>query len=138
MIQMTDKEIEWWVDWADKIEDQSGGKTSEEILGANKLEASKVLDKENEELVKRYMDIKRQIEILSAEEKNIKPDIISYLNESDYLLDRNGKIMMSYKSHTRTSFDSGLFKQENPDLYQRYSNKASEIRTLKIYQSKEF
>lgn len=136
---MTDKELQdWWVDWADKIEDQSGGKSSAEIVISNKLQDSKILDTENEALVNRYMEIKKQQEILAAEEKNLKPEIISYLNESDYLLGRDGKIIMSYKSHTRTSFDSALFKQENPDLYLKYSCKASEIRTLKICQSKEF
>jgi predicted phage-related endonuclease len=129
---------DWWLSWADKIEDQSGGKTSSEIVLANKLQNSRTLDKENEELVNRYIEIKKQLEILSAEEKNLKPGIISYINESDYLLGRDGKIMLSYKAHSRTSFDSTLFKEENPELYLKYSCKSSEVRTLRICQSKEF
>lgn len=131
------KTDEWWVNWADQIE-AAGGKLSSELVIQNKLQSSKILDKENEELVKRYLEIKRQQTILSAEEKNLKPEIISYLNDSDYLLGRDGKIMMSYKSHTRTSFDSESFKKDNPDLYLKYACKSSEIKTLKIYQNEEF
>ena len=64
---------------------------------------------------------KAQYEALGDEIEELANSLKMYMSDSEAILDVDGKVLLTWKSgKDKTSFDSGAFKSENPDLYAKY------------------
>lgn len=75
--------------------------------------------------------IQHEKDDLDQQEEALRFDIQNFMGNNAFLLDEEGKKVVSFKSHTRNSFDTSNFKQDHPDLYQSYI-KPSSSRPFKI------
>ena len=83
------------------------------------------------EKVKKRIEIEDQIADLAACKDALTFDIQAYMEDNAILLSDEGKRLIFYKTQSRTSFDSKLFKKEHPELYPSYV-KQSTSRPFKL------
>ena len=67
------------------------------------------------ELIERYLENKRLIEIANAENDAIKAEIIAEMGNADSII--VGNFRVNNKTITNNRFDSTAFKKEHSDLY---------------------
>lgn len=67
----------------------------------------------------RLREVQADRKLLEDEESNLKAELANLMREADTAT-INGKPVVTWKTQSRTGFDSKLFKEENPDLYNKY------------------
>lgn len=65
--------------------------------------------------------IKKQKKQLEQQEEDIKTRICSYLGYTEILIDDDGRSLCSWKTQNTNRLDTGLFKKNHPDLYEKYT-----------------
>lgn len=64
---------------------------------------------------------KEQIKVLEAQEEALQATIQSYMKEADTLISVDGTVLATWKSAKASKrFDSKLFQQSMPDIYQQF------------------
>ena len=89
----------------------------------------------NETLAKKieeYKNLKDQVDVLNAKIDSLKEEFIADLTERgvdsyEFILD-DVKHSVSYKTSTRTNFDTKAFKEEYGKLYEQFSSVAPQSR----------
>ena len=88
-----------------------------------------ILSDDLEESLSRYDEIARSISKLKSEKDIIEHSIMSLMKENEIAYVKSRKI--TWKKVERTSFDAKALKEEDPEIYNKYS-KTTSIRMFKI------
>lgn len=88
-----------------------------------------VLSDDLHESLSRYDEIDRSISELKSEKDIIEHSIMSLMKENEIAYVKNRKI--TWKKSVRTSLDTKSLKEEEPEIYKKYS-KISSSRMFKI------
>lgn len=88
-----------------------------------------VLSDDLHESLSRYDEIARSISKLKSEKDIIEHSIMSLMKENEIAYVKNRKI--TWKKSVRTSLDTKSLKEEEPEIYKKYS-KVSSSRMFKI------
>ena len=88
-----------------------------------------ILSDDLEESLSRYDEIARSISKLKSEKDMIEHNIMSLMKENEIAYVKNRKI--SWKKSVRISLDTKSLKEEEPEIYNKYS-KISSSRMFKI------
>lgn len=88
-----------------------------------------ILSDDLAESLSRYDEIVRSISKLKSEKDIIEHSIMSLMKENEIAYVKNRKI--TWKKSERTSLDTKSLKEEEPEIYKRYS-KVSSSRMFKI------
>lgn len=88
-----------------------------------------VLSDDLHESLSRYDEIARSISKLKSEKDIIEHSIMSLMKENEIAYVKNRKI--TWKKSVRTSLDTKSLKEEEPEIYKKYS-KISSSRMFKI------
>ena len=70
--------------------------------------------------VKKLKHLQDQIKTLKAVEKSLVDDIKDYIAFYDELQGVNGETLVTYKPYQASRFETKLFKEDEPELYERY------------------
>lgn len=81
-------------------------------------------------LIERYLLAKEQIAAAEAAESLAKAELCAILGDSEYGV-VNDNLVCTWKTSTRTSFDSKKFEKEHPALANKYK-KESKYRTFRV------
>ena len=76
----------------------------------------------------RYTELKKQIDELSYELDEIKEAFIVDMNKKGVDEIKVGMYKVSYKSVVSNRFDTTMFKEENPGMYEMYLTESSSRR----------
>lgn len=90
-----------------------------------------ILSDDLDESLSRYDEIVITMSKLKSEKEMIEHNIMSLMKENEIAYVKNRKI--TWKKVQRTSFDAKTLKEEEPEIYNKYS-KTSSIRMFKIKQ----
>ena len=90
---------------------------------------SVILSDDLDESLSRYDEIVSTMSKLKSEKEMIEHNIMSLMKENEIAYVKNRKI--TWKKVQRTSFDAKTLKEEEPEIYNKYS-KTSSIRMFKI------
>ena len=90
---------------------------------------SVILSDDLDESLSRYDEIVSTMSKLKSEKEMIEHNIMSLMKENEIAYVKNRKI--TWKKVQRTSFDAKTLKEEEPEIYNKYS-KTSSIRIFKI------
>lgn len=124
-----------------KVFGKNKEKTTEAPMGSaeyNKFIRAAYMDTVNEavilsddldESLSRYDEIVITMSKLKSEKEMIEHNIMSLMKENEIAYVKNRKI--TWKKVQRTSFDAKTLKEEEPEIYNKYS-KTSNIRIFKI------
>lgn len=88
-----------------------------------------ILSDDLDESLSRYDEIVITMSKLKSEKEMIEHNIMSLMKENEIAYVKNRKI--TWKKVQRTSFDAKTLKEEEPEIYNKYS-KTSNIRIFKI------
>ena len=88
-----------------------------------------ILSDDLDESLSRYDEIVSTMSKLKSEKEMIEHNIMSLMKENEIAYVKNRKI--TWKKVQRTSFDAKTLKEEEPEIYNKYS-KTSNIRVFKI------
>ena len=88
-----------------------------------------ILSDDLQETLSRYDEIVSSISKLKSEKDLIEHSIMSLMKENEVAYVKNRKI--TWKKSERTSLDTKRLREEEPDIYEKYS-KVSSIRMFKI------
>lgn len=88
-----------------------------------------ILSDDLDESLSRYDEIVITMSKLKSEKEMIEHNIMSLMKENEIAYVKNRKI--TWKKVQRTSFDAKTLKEEEPEIYNKYS-KTSSIRIFKI------
>ena len=88
-----------------------------------------ILSDDLDESLSRYDEIVITMSKLKSEKEMIEHNIMSLMKENEIAYVKNRKI--TWKKVQRTSFDAKTLKEEEPEIYNKYS-KTSSIRMFKI------
>ena len=88
-----------------------------------------ILSDDLQETLSRYDEIVSSISNLKSEKDLIEHSIMSLMKENEVAYVKNRKI--TWKKSERTSLDTKRLREEEPDIYEKYS-KVSSIRMFKI------
>lgn len=80
--------------------------------------------------VKNLKEVKQNIKDLEAEKEKLEELIKLFTADHTQLADVDGKLIATYKSIVRTSFDSKKFKEDYPEIYEKYSERKVCARSL--------
>jgi putative phage-type endonuclease len=100
--------------WKKSISESKLHASSEIELYINKLKSLKAARKEIED-----------------DEDKTKMIICDYMKDTEALVDNEDRVLVTWKSHKKTRFDTYAFKKVQSDLYQKYQV-SSTVRTLRI------
>lgn len=84
--------------------------------------------------VERLSEVKRQIKALEEEEKALENEIKAMLLDCDTGM-AFGRPVVTWKSQSKTSFDSASFKKDRPDIWNAYQ-KTTSVRYLRLKSKK--
>ena len=79
-----------------------------------------VADNAISEMLKKYHEINNQIKTLTEDKTIIAKKIESIMTNYNSVVDKNNQKLVSKQTINRTSFNSSLFKKDNPELYDKY------------------
>jgi len=83
----------------------------------------------------KLIEIKASIKELQKQEEELKEAIQLRMLDNEAVIDNFNNTIITWKQSTRTTFDSKLFQQEQPELYQQFL-KESKTRTFLVKQVK--
>lgn len=124
----------WNVNVLQKIapEDVNGDDTKLRFPTADKsrqVVADDTLCKAVEQLVR----TKAKIKLLETEESELESIIRMGMQDASRLVDGNDKLLVSWPTVAGgTSFDSKRFREENPEMYDRYTVKKADTRRMSV------
>jgi predicted phage-related endonuclease len=81
--------------------------------------------------IEQLKEIKKQIKELEAKETELTKAIMEVLQEHEAGIDDTGKVLVEWKNYTRAEFDTKRFKEEHPDLYEKYTFEKN-LRTFRV------
>ena len=88
-----------------------------------------ILSDDLDESLSRYDEIVSNMSKLKSEKEMIEQNIMSLMKENEIAYVKSRKI--TWKKIERTSFDAKALKEEDPEIYNKYS-KTTSIRMFKI------
>ncbi|WP_366294323.1 lambda-exonuclease family protein [Paenibacillus sp. AN1007] len=88
-----------------------------------------ILDDQQAGLVQKLAAAKEDAAVATEQVKRYVNELKSIMGENELAV-HNGDILLSWKSNDTTRIDSKRLKQEQPDLYEKYSNTTSARRFL--------
>ena len=88
-----------------------------------------ILSDDLDESLSRYDEIVSNMSKLKSEKEMIEQNIMSLMKENEIAYVKSRKI--TWKKVQRTSFDAKALKEEDPEIYNKYS-KTTSIRMFKI------
>jgi len=84
--------------------------------------------------VDRFLELKRQIDELDKERKELRNELMNMIGESGSVRDSVGR-MIAVLVKTRKGLDTTRFKKDHPDLFEQYA-KVTEYSQLEVSPSK--
>ncbi len=110
-----------------------GSKEESEWLQAvfpNAIDEEITIPEELENMALEYQNLQGEIKSLNARTEEIKNKI--RLEGKDFKMLRGNRLKISMPTISKTTFDSKLFAQEYPELYEQYKTKTSSYRGFTI------
>lgn len=84
----------------------------------------------DQHIIFRLREVKADIKLLQQEEDNLKTELADLLREADTAT-VDGNVVATWKTQSKTAFDSKLFQAENPELYNQYK-RVSAYRVMRL------
>lgn len=79
------------------------------------------IDHKTHILLKSIKLIKNEISVLKKKEEMYKKELLKKIGEHEELIDDCGEVVATYRrTKPVTKFDNQRFKNENPDIYEKY------------------
>lgn len=98
------------------------------VIPDSEIEASK----EIERMVKEVKQLAEQRQAIEDKETYLKDNIISFMQDKEFLTDGNSVIATFSMTKGRTTFDSKAFKADCPATYAQYVKTGKGFRTLRL------
>lgn len=121
---LKEKEIEFW----DRIQNLNPPEpvTLSDMSRLYRFDIADAIETNGDIAIKvaRYAEIGNQIKELELEQDILKANIQAYMGNHS-ILTIDSKPLLTWKSQSRTTFDSTRFKADHPELADRYSKTAS-------------
>lgn len=106
-------------------------KSYDDVANAYPESMSLVVDITAEQhVVARLREVKADMKLLADEEESLKAQLADLMREADTAT-VNGDVVATWKTQSKTSFDQKTFKQDNPDLFGKYT-KTSGYRVMRL------
>lgn len=84
----------------------------------------------DQHVIYRLREVKNEIKLLAEEEERLKAELGYLMGDADSAT-VDGNVVATWRTQSKTSFDSKLFQAENPDLYNQYK-KTSAYRVMRL------
>lgn len=75
--------------------------------------------------------VRSQIKALEQLEHSLKHDLSKSMNDAEYLYDKEGTVVATYKFVERVTLDTKDFRLNEPEIFEQYAKKST-TRTLLI------
>ena len=90
-----------------------------------------VADCELKSAISHYLKLKDEEKQIHEKKKDLEVLIKQEVKQHAQVLDKQGRLLLSWKHHDQSRFDRSAFKQDHDALYQQYS-KTSTRRVLRV------